>query len=359
MNQEVLTATKNFLQNYLSQKNRGVEANFYLSFYLSEDNTNIHMSRTVRFNRMLKEVELSLKSQLRAKSAENILNQLKKLNLTEIVKENKMSMAFFASEEFAGFVFVPFAVYENVVVARSLHLKSILPWILGDDQFYHITLSSKQCRLLKGDSFSLTEISSITLSEKELGNIKKYNDKTMKLKLLSKAEENFYQVVKNDKLPIILGGVEELHDMYINLNRDPDLLKERIVGNLDKSSFEELHRECLGILNSIKLKNDNNLLLSYREKKPYGKVTDQLTEITIAAIQGRVRHLMIASDRFLWGHLDKTTGQMTNQINKNLAIPEDDILDDLAEIVLARGGHVTLFKYKEMPSDHEAIAFLS
>ncbi|MBP9681445.1 MAG: hypothetical protein KBD76_08570 [Bacteriovorax sp.] len=358
-NQEILTATKLFLDNYLSQKNRGVEASFYLSFYLSEDNINVHMSRMLRFNRMLKEVELSLKSQLNPKVAENILGQLNKLNLTEVVKENKMSMAFFASEQFAGFVFVPFPVYENVVVARSLHLKSILPWVKGEDQFYLITLSSKQCRLLKGDSFSLTEVSSVALTEDETVKIKKHNDKTMKHKILSRAEESFYRILKDDKLPIILGGVEELHDIYLHLNRDPDLLKERIAGNLDKSSFEELHNECLLILNSIKAQNDRNLLLSYREMKPYGKVVDQLTEITIAAIQGRVRNLMIASDRFLWGHLDKTTGKVTNQINKNLAIPEDDILDDLAEIVIARGGHVTLFKYKEMPSDNEAIAFLS
>jgi hypothetical protein len=89
-----------------------------------------------------------------------------------------------------------------------------------------------------------------------------------------------------------------------------------------------------------------------------GKVIEELNEITIAAIQGRIRNLIIASDRFLWGSLDKTTGKITSHINKNLAIPEDDILDDLAEIVIARGGAVTLLKHNEMPSDNEAIALL-
>lgn len=357
-NQDNLTATRKFIDNYLQQRNKGADTNFYLSFYLSEDSATTHMSRGIRFTRMLKEVELSLKSQLKLSQANNILAQINKLNLAEVVRDNKMSVAFFASEKFAGFVFVPFPVYENVVVAHSLHLKPILPWIMSGDQFYLITLSSKLCRLLKGDSFSLTEVSSITLSKNEIEKAKKLNDKKSKQKILARAEEEFYHFVKDDKFPIIIGGVEELHEMYLNVNRDPDLLKERIVGNLDKSSFEELHDECLGIINLIKQRNDQELLDSYEEMKPYGKVVDQLTEITIAAIQGRVRNLMVASDRFLWGHLDKNTGLITNHISKNLAVPEDDILDDLAEIVISRGGEVTLFKYKEMPSSNEAIAFL-
>ena len=308
--------------------------------------------------RMMREVELTLKSQLTPKIVNNILNQLNKLTLSDVVRDNKMSMAFFASEKFAGFVFVPFPVYENVVVARSLHLKPILPWIMSGDQFYLITLSSKLCRLLKGDSFSLKEISSITLPKNEIEKGKKMNDKKLKQKILARAEEEFYQFVKDDNFPIIIGGVEELHEIYLNVNRDPDILKERIAGNLDKINFEELHDECLSIINSIKKRRDQDLLSSYLEMKPYGKIIDKLTEITIAAIQGRVRNLMIASDRFLWGHLDKSTGLITSHVDKNLAIPEDDILDDLAEIVIARGGDVTLFKYNDMPSDNEAIAFL-
>ena len=357
-NQDNLTDTKKFIESYLQQKNKGSESNFYLSFYLSEDNSMTHMSRAVRFTRMMKEVGLILKSQLRPKEANNILDQVNKLNLVEVVRDNKMSIAFFASETFAGFVFVPFPVYENVVVAQSLHLKPILPWITSGDQFYLITLSSKLCRLLKGDSFSLNEVSSVTLSKSEIEKGIKLNDKKFKQKILARAEEEFYRFVKDDKFPIIIGGVEELHEIYLNINRDPDLLKERIAGNLDRTSFEELHDECLSIINLVKQRSDQELLSSYVEMKPYGKVVDQLTEIALAAIQGRVRNLMIASDRFLWGHIDKSTGQITNHISKNLAIPEDDILDDLAEIVIARGGEVTLFKYNEMPSDNEAIAFL-
>ena len=67
---------------------------------------------------------------------------------------------------------------------------------------------------------------------------------------------------------------------------------------------------------------------------------------------------MIANDKFIWGKLDKVSGEIDSRINKRLAIPEDDVLDDLAEIVLARGGDVVLCKFNEMPSESEAFAFL-
>lgn len=357
-NQKILNETKTFLTQYLSQKNREIGPKIYLSFYLSEDTTNAETTRAAKFSKILREAELSLKSQLNSKIAGKMLEQLNKINPIEIVRDSKMSIAFFVSEHFAGFVLVPFPVFENVIVAQSLHLKPILPWIKSGDRFYLITLSSKTCRLLKGDSFSLTEINTVTLPNDETRNIKKMSAKNNKLKLLSQAEQEFYQVLKNDAHPIIIGGVNELHDLYKTVNRDPDLLKERIVGNLDRSSFEDLHDECLKILNTIRSNNDANILLTFQDLKPYGKVIDELNEITIAAIQGRVRNLMVASDRFLWGHLDKTSGKITNQLTKNLAVPEDDILDDLAEIVMSRGGDVTLLKHNEMPTDRKAMALL-
>jgi hypothetical protein len=356
-NQEIISSTKRFLSQYLAKKNK-VENEIYLSFYLSEDNKDSPESRGVRFIHILREVELTLKNQLNPKLAKILLDQLQRLRPAEAVRSNKMSIAFFISESFAGFILIPFPVFENVVVARSLHLKPILSWIKSGDQFYLITLSSKLCRLLKGDSFSLTEINSVTLSSIEYERNKNISDMNIKLKLVFQAEENFYQFVKYDNFPIIIGGTAELLDLYKRVNRDPDVLKERIVGNLDRSTFQDLHKDCLTILSTIRTNNDQMVLTHYQEMKYCGKVIEELNEITIAAIQGRIRNLIIASDRFLWGSLDKTTGKITSHINKDLAIPEDDIWDDLAEIVIARGGAVTLLKHNEMPSDSEAIALL-
>jgi hypothetical protein len=102
-NQEIISATKEFLSLYLAKKNK-TENEVYLSFYLSEDSKDFPTSRSIRFIQMLKEVELTLKSQLNPKLAKALIDQLQKLNPAEVVKSNKMSIAFFISETFAGFI---------------------------------------------------------------------------------------------------------------------------------------------------------------------------------------------------------------------------------------------------------------
>lgn len=354
---ELITATNEFLADYLLKKNK-TENDIYLSVYLSCESPDSLLPRRGRYLNMLRQIELALRSQLSPKRAKIFMEQFNKLDHAEIVKISDMSIAFFISEKFAGFIYIPFPVFENAVVARSLHLKPIISWIKTGDQFYLITLSSKLCRLFKGDSFSIEEMKSISILNNETEGLKKISDKNSKHKLMTQAEEEFYEFVKNDNFPIVIGGVSELHDLFRRVNRDPDVLHDRIIGNLDKTDFENLHEKCLDILNSVQTQNKLGILAHYQEMKYCGKVLEELNQITIAAVQGRVRNLMVASDRFLWGSLDRATGRITNYIHKNLAIPEDDILDDLAEIVIARGGKITLLKSIEMPVGTGAVALL-
>jgi len=357
---EVLSNTKTFLNQYIGQKNKGIENGVYLSLYVSQEDDGNSFSRGVRLQRMLKEAELTLKSTLPVREANIIWDQFKKLHPVEIVRSTKMSVAFFATEDFAGYLFVPFTVVENVVVARSLHLKPIINWVNSNDQFYLVTLSSKKCRLIKGDSFTMEEVSIITMPTDivEEKHKNKNVNKTKKNLFLKRAEEQFFPFLKDNKYPIILSGVQELQEIYLKYNRDPDILSNRINGNVDKESFEELHAECLEILKERLFFKVQSVLAKYSELKPYGKVLEDLNQITIAAIQGKIKDLIISDDKFIWGRLDKKSGEIESFINKNIAIPEDDVLDDLAEIVMARGGNVVLCKHSELPTESEAFAYL-
>lgn len=351
-NHEVLSETKAFLETYLNKKTKGIDQNVYLSLYFSSGKSG---DREARFRRALREAELSLKAQLNTKTAENMILQLQKIDSRHIVREANLSVAIFCTETFSGMLLIPFPVTESVVVARSLHLKPILNWINQEDQFYLVTMSSKLCRLLKGDAFSMKEVARVSF---ESPDGKKSADKVERQRLIQLAEEKFYHIVKEDNHPIILGGVNPLHDVFKKVNRDPDVMQSRLIGNLDRLSYRDLHARCLMLLSEKRTCEAHSAVEKYRELSPYGKVLDDLNQITIAAVQGRIKNLVIAEDKFIWGKLDKDTGKISSVMMKNLAVPEDDILDDLAEIVIARGGGVTMCKQREMPSGVDAFAFL-
>jgi hypothetical protein len=73
-----------------------------------------------------------------------------------------------------------------------------------------------------------------------------------------------------------------------------------------------------------------------------------LSDVARAAVQGRVGTLLLEDGRIVAGRLDRTSGAIQCD---NLASPEiDDMLDDLAEVVLATGGSVVVVPAERMPT---------
>ncbi len=84
--------------------------------------------------------------------------------------------------------------------------------------------------------------------------------------------------------------------------------------------------------------------------KPVGvpMVLAELSEVAMAALGGRVRTLLIEDDRIVPGRVDRLTGRL---FHGELSDPHaGDMLDDLAEIVLRRGGDAVIVPRDRMPS---------
>lgn len=73
----------------------------------------------------------------------------------------------------------------------------------------------------------------------------------------------------------------------------------------------------------------------------------ELADVAQAAVAGRVATLLVEADRVLPGIIDRTSGSLRPG---DLASPDvGDMLDDLAELVLARGGEVVVVPAARMP----------
>jgi hypothetical protein len=82
--------------------------------------------------------------------------------------------------------------------------------------------------------------------------------------------------------------------------------------------------------------------------------TDDLTSIGEAAAAGRVATLLVEANHEVPGRIDRTTGRL---VFDDLAHPRvDDLLDDVAEIVLKKGGNVVVVPADRMPTRSGAAA---
>ena len=71
-------------------------------------------------------------------------------------------------------------------------------------------------------------------------------------------------------------------------------------------------------------------------------------------MEARVATLLLEADRLVPGQIDASTGKVTTG---KLGDPEvDDLLDDLGELVLRKGGEVVMVPAERMPTKTGAAA---
>jgi hypothetical protein len=87
-----------------------------------------------------------------------------------------------------------------------------------------------------------------------------------------------------------------------------------------------------------------------------GALLTDLHEIAHAVVAGRVRTLVVAHDRHVWGTLDRESGRI--RLVEHDSRLTDDLLDDLAEEVLSRGGRVIAASESELPGAQLAAAVI-
>jgi len=102
---------------------------------------------------------------------------------------------------------------------------------------------------------------------------------------------------------------------------------------------------------------ENALLNSYWAAERNGRTSSALQEIVQLALSNRVKHLFINEKIHVWGRIDGSTASFTYSPRQTAA--EDDVLDDLAEIVLKNHGAVTVLPSLKMPNGKAACAILS
>ncbi len=86
------------------------------------------------------------------------------------------------------------------------------------------------------------------------------------------------------------------------------------------------------------------------DAKTKERLLPNLYKIAKAAARGQVQSLLIAADRNVWGHLNRETG-LIQVLNQRTDATADDLLDDIAEMILLKGGLVTVLPDNEMPEN--------
>jgi hypothetical protein len=329
----------------------------------------------IRYKNLLGRVEERLQGAHSAADARAILAPLEALSTEEFWTHQLDGLAIFSDRAGAQGLdayHLPTAVSELAVVADSFHLRPLLRHLQGSGRYFLLRLSQHQAQLLSGNENGIAPVTVPGLPgslEEALGErfAESHLARPHPTSKSPSAEEllrYFRQVgaalwgeLREQKEPLVLAAPKSYHTTYASVNRYPHLLPDGLQGNFERSSPDELHEQAWPRVQARMQERLAGVLATYERWVSAHRAVWDPPEVARCAVQGRVLDLLIAEGEQVWGRLDPTTGEIElgdGRRDHN----EDDVLDDLAEAVLLRGGDVFAVARERMPNASPVAALL-
>lgn len=288
------------------------------------------------------------------------------LNDARILKNMKGNIGLFRTKNFFRVINVPVEVERQCHVASSFHVKPLLRWMQFDRDFLLLGLKQDSAHLYLGSQTYFKKIDSMLFCEKAdviktfriKESLKSSRQMCQNLEAkLSWLREWVNQITYGASPRLFLAGDKKLVEEIQQSLKYKNIQKSQIAFNFDDHNVS--HTVSL-IRQQLKEEARNTLKQAFfefnlAEEENRGK--KNIFQIAKAASEGRVKKLIIADKFNVFGKIDRKTGEL--QIHPfDLDHEDDDILDDLAQTVLALGGEVIVASREEIPKGRPILAIL-
>ncbi len=274
------------------------------------------------------------------------------LNDERIFKSMKGNIGLFRTKDSFRIINVPVEVERQCHVATSFHVKPLLRWMQFDRDFLLLGLNQESLHLYFGNQTLLQRIDSVSLPEElpKKVNFLQNNAPVWLNEWIDEFSQKFSP-------RLFLTGQKKLIDSL-----DRKLKFKNVAVMPSDFAFDErnLSEICSRIRQLLKAEARNILEQAFFEfnlavEENRGK--KNIFQIAKAAVSGKVKKLIVADGINVFGKIDKKTGDLAIH-PFDLDHEDDDILDDLAQAVLASGGEVIVAPREEIPKGRPILAIL-
>jgi len=331
----------------------------------------------IRFKNLIREAEERLvKRGMPAPEARELLESAQKLWQGDLLQQHQSDgLGMFLSPEVFRYYLLPFAFEELVFVADRFHIRPLLPLLSGDGRYYILALSQNKVRLLQGTHYSVNEVSLADVP-KNLAETLRDDDSWKELQMHSgisggqgkltsvthgsevdskenikryfrRIDKGLHELVKDERVPLVLAGVDYLHPIYKELNTYPHLMEAGVAGNPERLSAKELHAQAWTVIRPYFQKAQQEAADQYKQFSSSGRASNRFRKIILAAYHGQIELLFAVPDFQQWGTFDPSTDEI--HLHKKEKTGDEDLLESTAIQTLLNGGTVYVVKPGSMP----------
>lgn len=288
------------------------------------------------------------------------------LNDVRIFKQIKGNIGIFRNEDMFRILNIPIEVEQNCQVATSFHVKPLLRWLQGDQEFLFLGLEKESAHLYLGsqdtfklvdsivfpDFFKLSDTSHNYSSEK-----KATENKLKDVETISWVNGWILRLTKHSKPKLFVAGEASLVTALTRKLKYKNAVMNPVSSSFHKSAAIESAQNIRKFLKEDTKMSLEKALLEFRFADESNRSKKNIFQIAKAVVQGKVRKLIVTDEVNIFGKIDRKTGGIA--IHPFDQDHEDDcILDDLAQMVLSQGGEVVIAKREEIPKGRPILAIL-
>lgn len=270
-------------------------------------------------------------------------------------------------------------VKELAIVADSFHLRPLLRIVQSADRYHVLCLTRHTAKMFVGNRDALDPLNmgdcpqtieqalgeektepryNVSLQGQGVGGSPIVHGHGTVTDEIAKDTERFFRSIdrevanrfsKPSGLPLLLVALSEHQPVFRRVSQNVALMERGIEINPESLSVEDLRVAAWREVEPLYLERLAGLSEDFRTAAAHQKGSADLSDTARSAVAGRVAVLLVEADRVIPGRLDPTSGAIEGG---DLGHPQiDDLLDDVAEMVLRTGGEVVVVPPDRMPSN--------
>lgn len=333
----------------------------------------------LRLKNRLKEVRNILEEQgLSEKEKNELLHPVEELLEDDLFWRNQSDgLAVFTDGNELHIYTLPVHFREQHYVRDHYYILPVIPFFNDDGRYYLLALSMQQVRLFECSKHFIEEVFVEDLTPGRLEDVVGYDyeqkslqnrtghggdsgamfhgqgsgkdDKGIeKEKFIRAVDDGVMQVIKDQKVPLVLACVDEYYPVYKKITSYGHLFEEHVNGNPDELDPLELHEESSFLLEEyfMNVRQEKEQVL--RDASAGSKVSSDPDEIVRAAVDRRIDTLFIEEEKDLFGiyDMEKRTVELASPGERSYQAS----LYNLAAVhTLINGGEVFIATPGEMP----------
>lgn len=356
---------------------KGPCASLYISFPPSGEPSR---QARIKLKNAIRELETLLeKSDTDRKEIVSFLEPLQRL-LTDVPfwKSLNTALAMFLSKDDLRYFWLPVEVKDLVTFSERFHIKPLIQFFSGEEQYYLLALSQKKVRFFRGSRYSLDQLEIEDLPS-GLKEGLKYEEREKTLQRvhgtpggkagkggLSPAHGAGYELTKDDilkyfkmvdkairnavddtKIPLLVAAVESEISLFNRITAYPSVVGKGIPGNSDNLPSHELHCRSMEIMGPFFKEKEEKAIREYNEKVGSGRTAEDIKQLISMAPEGRIQTFFVARDCRQWGHYDPSRDRM--EIHNEKLKGDQDLLDLAAYHTILAGGTVYVVDPERVP----------